>query len=156
MKYIEALQIGFPGVHCYSAGELDRYEDLVWESGNPLPSKETLDSWILSNPQAPVSDFKITILAFRNRFTTAEKIATEMASLDDPAATLAGRQLAATIRVILRDTESATFIDLARADTRQGVMLLEQVGIIAAGRGTIILDSPIQSVERPIFLGMFS
>lgn len=90
----------------------------------------------------------ITKLAFRNRFTRAEKVALEMAALDNPAATMAQRQQSAALRADLKDQEGATFIDLDRADTRAGVQALEAAGLIAAGRALQILDAPVQDLER--------
>lgn len=94
-------------------------------------------------------DTRITRLAFRNRFTSAEKMALELAALDDPAATLAQRQQAAAIRVYLSDMNAATFIDLGRDDTRAGVQALEAGGLIGTGRALEILDAPVEAHERP-------
>lgn len=94
-------------------------------------------------------DTRITRLAFRNRFTSAEKMALEMAALDDPKAPMAQRQQAAAIRVHLADVVASTFVDLARADTRAGVQALEAGGLLGAGRALQILDSPIQPSEVP-------
>lgn len=90
----------------------------------------------------------LTGLAFRNRFTRAEKIAIELAALDDPAATLAHRQQAAALRADLKDQERATYIDLDRTDTRDGVRALEAAGLLGAGRALEILDAPVQPHER--------
>jgi hypothetical protein len=96
-----------------------------------------------------VVDRRVTVLAFRNRFTQAEKVALEMAALDNPGAPIAQRQLAAAIRVNMKDTDAATFIDLEREDTRQGVINLEAAGLLAAGRALVILDADVQDIERP-------
>ena len=95
-------------------------------------------------------DMRITRLAFRNRFTQAEKVALELAALDDPAAPMAQRQQAAALRATLSDTAAATFIDLIHADTRAGVQMLETAGLLAAGRALEILDAPVQSHERTL------
>ena len=95
-------------------------------------------------------DTRITKLAFRNRFKTAEKVMLEIASLDNPASTMAQRQQAAALRVNLADTAAAVFIDLSRADTRAGVQMLEAAGLLAAGRALQILDAPVQPSERPL------
>mgnify|MGYP003592087126 CR=1 FL=1 len=95
-------------------------------------------------------DTRITRLAFRNRFTQAEKVALEIAALDDPAATLALRQQAAAIRVHLADVAASTFIDLAAQDTRDGVLGLEAGGLLTEGRALEILDAPVQPHERPL------
>lgn len=85
---------------------------------------------------------RITKLAFRNRFTVAEKAALEIAALDNPTADMQSRVLAATLRAYLEDVQAATFIDLSSADTRAGVLQLGQVGLIGAGRAVEILDTP--------------
>ena len=93
-------------------------------------------------------DTRITRLAFRNRFTSAEKMALEMAALDDPTAPMAQRQQAAAIRVHLADVAASTFVDLGRADTRAGVQALEAGGLLTEGRALEILDAPVPPSER--------
>lgn len=95
-------------------------------------------------------DTGITRLAFRNRFTQAEKVMLELAGLDDPTAPMAQRQQAAAIRVHLADVAASTFVDLGRADTRAGVQSLEAAGLLAPGRALQILDAPVQPHERPL------
>lgn len=75
-----------------------------------------------------------------------------MASIDNPALALdnPARQLAAALRVDLKDADNASFIDLDRPETRAGVIALETYTIIAAGRALEILDAPIQAIERPL------
>jgi hypothetical protein len=92
---------------------------------------------------------RVTVLAFRNRFTQTEKVTIELAALDVPSGTMPQRLAAATIRANLADMAVANFIDLDRDDTRAGVQAMESAGIIAAGRAVEILDAPIQDVERP-------
>ena len=93
---------------------------------------------------------RVTRLAFRNRFTQSEKVALELAALDDPAATMAQRQQAAAIRVHLADVAVSTFIDLAAQATRAGVQALEAGGLLTEGRALEILDAPVQPNERPL------
>lgn len=92
--------------------------------------------------------WRITKLAFRNRFTMAEKVAMEIASLDDPGAAIALRQQAAALRANLADIASASYIDLTRPDTRDGVLALESAGLLATGRAAAVLDSPVVDSER--------
>lgn len=94
-------------------------------------------------------DTRITRLAFRNRFTQAEKVMLELAALDDPTAPMAQRQQAAAIRVHLADVSASTFVDLGRDDTRAGVQALETGGLIGVGRALQILDAPVEAHERP-------
>ena len=93
-------------------------------------------------------DTRLTKLAFRNRFTQAEKVMLEIASLDNPAATMPQRQQAAALRANLADIASAYYIDLTRPDTRDGVLALESAGLLATGRALEILDSPVVDSER--------
>ena len=95
-------------------------------------------------------DTRVTRLAFRNRFTQSEKVALELAALDDPTAPMAQRQQAAAIRVHLADVAVSTFIDLAAQDTRAGVLALEAGGLLTEGRVLEILDAPVQPHERPL------
>ena len=99
-------------------------------------------------PTPATAERRITKLAFRNRFTKAEKAGIEFAALDDPTAPIAQRQQAAALRADLKDQEQATFIDLDDEDTRTGVLTLEAVVLIAAGRAVEILDAPVQDKER--------
>lgn len=105
---------------------------------------------IATDVLAHAPSHRITRLAFRNRFTTAEKVALEIAGLDNPAAPMPARAQAAALRANQADLASATFVDLQRADTRAGVQMLETAGLLAAGRALEILDGPIQPSERPL------
>lgn len=93
------------------------------------------------NPVPVPTTRHITKLAFRNRFTQAEKVAIEIAALDVPTATLQQRSLAAALRASQQDLAVAQYIDLNRADTRAGVEQLEAVGLLASGRAAVILNT---------------
>ena len=94
-------------------------------------------------------DSRVTRLAFRNRFTNAEKVAIEFACLDDPAAPMPQRLQSAALRANQADLAAATFVDLLRPDTRAGVQMLEAAGLLAEGRALEILDAQILPEERP-------
>lgn len=85
----------------------------------------------------PVVSTKITKLAFRHRFTFAERVAIETAAASD-----------ASVRVMLKDQESATYIDIARQDTIDGVNALATATLITPERATEILTNAIQDIER--------
>lgn len=132
------------------------------DNAQVAPAQSTTDplyveyvSWVSAgNSPTPVdvpviAARRITKLAFRNRFTTAEKVGLEMASLDNPAADLAARQVSAALRVYLKDLDNATYIDLDRADTVHGVNQLVAFGLLTADRANHILTDPIQSDEMP-------
>lgn len=94
---------------------------------------------------APTGPRKITKFAYRKRFTAAEKAAIEMACLDDPTKPMAQRAMAASLRASQLDAMSATFIDLTPGplleETRAAMMPLEALGLLAAGRVSVILDT---------------
>ena len=92
-------------------------------------------------PPTPPDSVKITKLAFRNRFTQTEKVTIEIAALDNPAADMQTRGLAASLRANQQDIMAAQFIDLMYADTRAGVQTLETYGMIGEGRAAEILDT---------------
>ena len=92
---------------------------------------------------------RITKLAFRNRFTQPEKVALEMAALDNPADPMAQRQQAAVLRSYLKDLDASTFIDLTHPDTVAAVHMLEAATLIGAGRAADILGAPIEPRELP-------
>lgn len=94
---------------------------------------------------APSLGTKITRLAFLNRFADAEAIALDLAS---QGATVE----AATIRRYMAKVNAATFIDLSREDTRQGVEALEASGILDEGRAAEILDNPVE--EHEVYKGV--
>lgn len=94
-------------------------------------------------PPSPVSYGRIiTRLAFLNRFTDAEAVAIDLASIG---ATVQ----AATLRRANAKINAAEEIQLDLPETRAGVLALEAAGLIAAGRAAQILDSPVQSHEVP-------
>lgn len=91
-------------------------------------------------PSGNMDPRKITKLAFSNRFTDAEAIQTDVLSRGTD-------QLAASLRRYQSKLELATFIDLNRPDTRNGVLALEQMGLIAPGRALQILDAVTTPIE---------
>jgi len=102
-----------------------------------------------ANDPAPAQPRHLTVLAFRNRFTRAEKIRIELAAIDDPAASAESRARAATVRVGQADLAAATYVDVDRTDTREDVQAFEAMDLLdAPGRALAILDDPIQAHER--------
>jgi len=137
-----------------TTGEVVEYDAVL-----PQPEHLT-DAWRLEDvivaepspdapPPSPPTTVPITKLAFRNRFTATEKATLEIAAVHN--ASLAPNHqsnlLAASLRASMADQRDATFIDLMRPDTRGGVQVLEQYGLIAAGRAAVILDTPPTASE---------
>lgn len=48
IKYIDAISEGFPNTQFSYIGNVSDniYENIVWESGDPIPEKSVLDTWI--------------------------------------------------------------------------------------------------------------
>lgn len=113
------------------------------------------NQWQLASAPPPIdaaepTDTRITRLAFRNRFTTAEKVALELAALDNPSATMAQRQQSAALRAHLKDLDAASWVDLTRPETVAALQMLETGGLIDEGRAAAILDvDSITDIERP-------
>ena len=92
---------------------------------------------------------RVSVLAFRLRFTPAEKAAIEWAAVDRPELPEALRLQAAALRATLADQAASPFIHLEDPATVAGVQGLEALGIIAPGRALEILTAPIQPEELP-------
>lgn len=87
-------------------------------------------------PQQEQPKLVLTKLAFRNRFTPAEKVALYTAAAAN-----------VQIKIYLDDLAAATFIDVERPDTIAGVQALEAATIIGVGRAAEILGAPITEQE---------
>lgn len=107
---------------------------------------------LVPEPETPLTQTsaRITRLAFRNRFTQAEKVALELAALDNPSATMPQRQQAAALRAHLKDLDAASWVDLTRPETAAALQMLEASELIGEGRAAAILDvDSITDIERP-------
>ena len=100
-------------------------------------------------PAVPAPMRHITPRALRQRFTAAERVALEIAQLDDPSAPMAVRQQAAALRAYMGDLAAAQYIDLDDPATVAGVQALETAGLIATGRAAAILAQDPQPGELP-------
>lgn len=138
----------------YRATNLATHEVVEYEE--PTARTEHLGQpWFLERmippPESPglppdvvpyTGSWRITKRAFRARFTEAEKIAVEIASLDDPVASMQLRGLAATLRARQREISDSPYVDLQFAPTREGTQVLENYGLLSPGRAAEILDTP--------------
>ena len=93
-------------------------------------------------PQAEPTVRNVSRKAFLSRFTDAEAIDIDLASIG------ATRE-AATVRRYLSKVNAAQHIDLAEDETRTGVQALEAAGLLQPGRALVILDAPIEPKELP-------
>lgn len=135
--YMEAISIGFPGVQCHAVGDGSVYEDIVWDAGAPLPTKETLDAWIIANPHAIAIGTVLTKFQFRKLFTLNERVAVDNAQSNPniPA------NYKAILLTMAKDMEVSAEVQLELPDVQQGVQLLEQLGLLGAGRAAQILSN---------------
>ena len=93
-------------------------------------------------PPVEPTERNVSLKAFLSRFTDAEAIDIDLASIG------ATRE-AATVRRYLSKVNAAQHIDLADDETRTGVQALEAAGLLQPGRALAILDAPIEPKELP-------
>lgn len=129
---VERAQQFYPEHVC-----LERTEELKYVGPGYLYSGGMFTAPAVVLP-API--YKISRLAFLTRFTDTEAINLDLASIGSTVP-------AATVRRYLSKVNSAEFIDLERADTRNGVLQLEELGFLAAGRALEILNTPAADHE---------
>lgn len=79
----------------------------------------------------------MTIKAARNRFTLEEKVAIETAAETSP-----------LVRTFLADMNASLYIDRFDPQFMEGLLALEQAGLIAEGRAEEIQSAPVQDHER--------
>jgi hypothetical protein len=101
-----------------------------------------------SVPRSPEPSTKITRLAFLNRFTDAEAIAIDLASIDNPSGTIQERQGQAALRRFLTKINSANYIDIRSQQTIDGLNALVGLGLLTTERASAILNDTIQAGER--------
>lgn len=102
--------------------------------------------WVLKgNELVPTEDSlpsrKITKLAFRKRFTDAEKAGMEGFSAQSNA-------YAYALRAAMGDQRDATYIDLSLQETVTGVGQLVAMGLLSADRALAILSAEVQETEK--------
>jgi len=89
----------------------------------------------------PAPPRHISKRAFQNRFTDAEAIAFDLASIG-------ATPQAAAMRRFWNKMMSSDYVDLDLKETRDGVLSLEPATLLATGRALQILDAPVQESER--------
>ena len=107
-----------------------------------FPGADIGQTWngttLLPKAPDPVIVYKrFTKLEFRNLFTLAERVGIDNFELNG--AISAENKM--TLRTLFKDQEAASYIDLERADTQQGVQFLAVAGLISGARASEILAS---------------
>lgn len=116
-----------------SRRSLDEFGDVIWTAPvvvAPAP------------PPPPYYGRIITRLAFLRRFTDAEAVAIDLASIGNTVQSAMLRRAQAKI-------SAAEEIQLDNTETRDGVLALETAGILATGRAAAILDAKVLAAEVP-------
>ena len=90
---------------------------------------------------------RITNFAFLERFTDAEAVAIDLASIDDINAPQEQRENSSMLRRMNKKIDTASFIDLADPQTIAGIKSLAVIELITDDRATEILESPILQHE---------
>jgi hypothetical protein len=126
---IEADSISAASAACPSGATL-----LPADAGGQIG--DLWDGEVFTAPPPAAAAKRITRLAFRNRFTAAERIALYTAAANN-----------AMLRAYLDDVGAATYIDLSASSTIEGVQALEAAAIIGAGRAAEILTNPVREDE---------
>lgn len=111
--------------------------DLIGQRWNP-----DAQAFEPAPPPAEPTERNVSRKAFLSRFTDAEAIDIDLASIG------ATRE-AAAVRRYLSKVNAAQHIDLADDETRTGVHALEAAGLLQPGRALVILDAPIEPKELP-------
>ena len=81
---------------------------------------------------------RITVLAFRKRFTLEERVALEKRAREDP-----------LIRVFLDDVAAATYIDLTDPELKECLEAAAALDVIEVDRVSQILNTPVTEAELP-------
>ena len=116
----------------YDLGVLGKRHDLTSGAFAEIPAE----------PAPAPTERNVSRKAFLSRFTDAESIDIDLASIGPT-------REAATVRRYLSKVNAAQHIDLADDETRDGVQALEAAGLLRPGRALEILDAPIEFKELP-------
>ena len=113
-----------------------------WVHAPNLPTSTAAVHVVVQDPIPAQRSRQITRAAFLRRFSDAEAIAIDLASIG-PTVEAAG------IRRYLSLVNAAAYVDLDDPATRNGVQALEAGQLIGAGRAVEIIDTPVAPAERP-------
>ena len=129
LQFVAAPDEVVPG----SRRSLDEFGGVIWTAPvvvAPAP------------PPPPYYGRIVTRLAFLNRFTDAEAVAIDLASIGNTVQSAMLRRAQAKI-------SAAEEIQLDNTETRDGVLALETAGLLATGRAAAILDAKVLAAEVP-------
>ena len=135
--FCEALALQFVAVPDEvvpgSRRSLDEFGDVIWTAPVVVAP---------ASPPPPYYGRIITRLAFLKRFTDAEAVAIDLASIGNTVQS-------AMLRRAQSKISAAEEIQLDNTETRDGVLALETAGLLATGRAAAILDAEVLAAEVP-------
>lgn len=134
--YIKAISMGFPLVQCHSIGDGSIYEEIVWDGGEPIPTKEALDAWIAANPNSQPERI-LTKYQFRKLFSFTERVNIDNFAMS-PDISASNKAILSTI---MKDLEVSGEVQLDNPDVMAGIQFLEQVGLLSTGRASQIISN---------------
>lgn len=102
-------------------------------AGANVPLQFVDGAWVM-----PVTNLNISLLAFFNRFTTAERLSIRQAQVSNP-----------VVADFMMLVNAAKFIGLADDNTVAGLGYLKSVNLVTAERAAQILSQIIGDAERP-------
>lgn len=124
-----------------TSGPIDSADMVLIEALDASLLGQTYDNGAFAQPASVAARRHITLLAFISRFTDAEAVGIDLASIGNTPE-------AAGMRRFQNKVNAAKFIDLDHPDARGGVQTLEAVGLLGVGRALAILDAPITDEEK--------
>ena len=134
MTYIEAINAGWPDIHCYTNGDPNVYADIVFVSGSPIPTEAELDAYIANAVYQQQQT--LTKYQFRKLYTFNERVAVDNVDTNPNISA----QHRAIVRTIMNDLNTSGEVQMYNPDVLAGVTLMEQLGLIGPGRGAQIIS----------------
>lgn len=104
------------------------------------------DGSTFTDPPKPAVH-NISTAAFWDRFTNGELVDYDVAMQHDPAASNAAKRQSAKLRIFKAELSDAGSCRLTRQKVVDFVTALEPLGVLPAGRATVILTTPITADE---------
>lgn len=57
LNYLDIISLYYPNVFCHCVGDVNNYNDIIWENGDPIPIQLELDNKINDNLKTEKIDF---------------------------------------------------------------------------------------------------
>ena len=141
MARIEILEGGKVVRTIVATPEFMQTQNVLWR----LAAKQDIEQVV----PTPTEVKHLSKVAYRMRFTTAERVAIEWASVDRPELSIEQRMLSAALRSNMKDQEQASYIDLDDPAIAEGHANLVSAGLLTTYRDAEIRHSAVLEKEKP-------